>query len=250
MRPRPNGGARFRLFTFPYAGGGGSAFRPWIADLPPEIELCVVQLPGREARWGEPPFTRMTDLVPALATGIRPHLDRPYAFFGHSLGALICFELARALRAAGAPDPVHLFASAHRAPRSPNPHPEMRHMADGPFVDEIGRRYGGIPPVVLENPELVQLMLPFLRADFTVFETYQYREEPPLACPITAFGGVSDDYVRPEALEAWAQETTGGFSVRVFPGGHFFLQDHRAALVASVCGTLAVVPRTGFGTTA
>jgi medium-chain acyl-[acyl-carrier-protein] hydrolase len=125
----------------------------------------------------------------------------------------------------------------------------MRHMADGPFVDEIGRRYGGIPPVVLENPELVQLMLPFLRADFTVFETYQYREAPPLDCPITAFGGASDDYVRPEALEAWADETTGGFSVRVFPGGHFFLQDHRAPLVAAVCAALAATPRAGSGTT-
>jgi surfactin synthase thioesterase subunit len=248
LRPRPNSAARVRLFAFPYAGGGGSAFRTWASDLPPDVELCAVQMPGRESRWKEPPYTRMDALVPALHDGLLPYLDRPYAFFGHSLGALTSFELARALRRSGRPGPVHLFASAHRAPQCPNPHPDMRHLEDGPFVDEIRRRYGGIPQAVLEHPELMALMLPCLRADFTVFETYSYGDDRPLECPISTFGGQADDYVRQDALEAWATQTTGGFSLRMLPGDHFFVQGSRASVVATVTAALARAPQTVAGT--
>jgi medium-chain acyl-[acyl-carrier-protein] hydrolase len=212
------------------------------------VELCAVQMPGRESRWKEPAFTRLGDLVAALHDGLLPHLDRPYAFFGHSLGALIAFELARALRRSGRPGPTHLFASAHRAPQCPNPHPDMRHLADGPFVDEIRRRYGGIPQAVLEHPELMALMLPCLRADFTVFETYRYADERPLECPISAFGGESDDYVRRDALEAWSTQTTGGFWLRMVPGDHFFVQGRRTEVLDAVAAALARASQTVAGT--
>jgi medium-chain acyl-[acyl-carrier-protein] hydrolase len=189
----------------------------------------------------------MEGLVAALHEGLLPYLDRPYAFFGHSLGALISFELARALRRSGSPGPVHLFASAHRAPQCPNPHPDMRHLEDGPFVDEIRRRYGGIPQAVLEHPELMALMLPCLRADFTVFETYRYADERPLECPISAFGGQADDYVRQDALEAWSTQTARGFSLRMLPGDHFFVQGARAQVLATVTAALARSSQTVAG---
>lgn len=239
LRPRPNDAARVRLFTFPYAGVGGSIFRSWAALLPPDVELCLVQLPGRDSRWKEPAFSQMTELLPALLGGMRRYLDRPFAFYGHSLGALISFELARALRHSGLAGPVHLFVAAHRAPQCPNPHPPLGHLADDPFVEQIGRRYGGIPQAVLENPELLALMLPCLRADLTLFESYQYTEQPPLSCPIAVFGGLSDSLVAREALKPWSAQTTGSSQVRTFSGGHFFLQDSRAAVLTSVVDALA-----------
>jgi medium-chain acyl-[acyl-carrier-protein] hydrolase len=245
LRPRPNAAARFRLFCFPYAGGGSSAYRTWAAELPADVELCLVQMPGRESRWKDTPFLDMTDLVATAHDALREHLDRPYAFFGHSLGGLVSFELARALRASGAPGPAHLFVSAHRAPQLPNPHPEMRHLENGAFVDEIKRRYGGIPQAVLDTPDLLQLVLPCLRADFTVFETYQYVDGPRLDIPISAFGGTADDYVMPDALAGWESQTSQPFSLRLLPGDHFYLQNERAAVLTSIAAALTATAATG-----
>lgn len=239
LKPRPNADARFKLFCFPYAGGGSSAYRTWTADLPADVELCLVQLPGRESRWKDAPFLGMADLIATAHDGLREHFDRPYAFFGHSLGGLVAFELARALRASGSRGPSHLFVSAHRAPQLPNPHPEMRHLDDGLFVDEIKRRYGGIPQAVLDTPDLLQLVLPCLRADFTVFETYQYLDGPRLEVPISAFGGTTDGYVKREALAEWAAQTSQPFSLRMLPGDHFYLQNDRAAVLASIASALS-----------
>jgi medium-chain acyl-[acyl-carrier-protein] hydrolase len=239
LRPRPNAAARFRLFCFPYAGGGSSAYRSWAAELPAEVELCLVQMPGRESRWKDTPFLNMTDLIGAVHDGLREHFDRPYAFFGHSLGGLVSFELARALRASGSRLPAHLFVSAHRAPQLPNPHPEMRHLDDDAFVDEIKRRYGGIPQAVLDTPDLLELVLPCLRADFTVFETYEYRDGAQLDIPISAFGGTSDGYVKREAIAEWASQTSQPFALRMLPGDHFYLQNERAAVLASIASAFS-----------
>jgi medium-chain acyl-[acyl-carrier-protein] hydrolase len=234
LRPRVNPAARVRLFCIPYAGGGSAAFRPWAPEAPADVELCLVQLPGRESRWKERPLTRVDEVVAALAVAVRPLLDRPYALFGHSLGALISFELVRALRAQRAALPVHLFVSAHRAPSRPNPHTPIGHLADAPFVDEIGRRYGGIPQAVLDSPELLALMLPMLRADIRMFEAYVHRAEAPLACPISAFGGEQDTYVRGEELAEWALQTERAFRIRMLPGDHFFVQGQRTAIVTAI----------------
>jgi medium-chain acyl-[acyl-carrier-protein] hydrolase len=230
-----------RLFCFPYAGLGVSVFRPWPALLPQNIELVLMQPPGRESRWGERPFLDVPALADAATTAMLPYLDVPFAFFGHSLGALVAFEVTRRLRRRGQPQPSHLFASAHRAPQLRNPHPELRALPDREFIDQICSQYGGIPKAVLDAPELVELMLPCLRADFTVFETYRYSDDAPLDCSVTAFGGTSDRRVSEREVAAWRTQTTGEFRFQMFDGGHFFLQDRRDDVLHSVKRDLASV---------
>ncbi len=239
LSPRPNPQAALRLFCFPYAGVGPSVYRPWLAALPGHLEARFIQLPGREGRWREPALTNIAEIADRLAGAIVPHLDKPFAFYGHSLGALISFELTRRLRAAGAPMPRQLFLAAHRGVQLPNPHSAIRHLPDDQFVSEMRRRYDGIPQSVLDNPELLELMLPCLRADFTAFETYEYRAEAPLDIPISAFGGDADNYVRTHEVAGWREQTTGRFRMRVVPGNHFFLQTERDRVLAAVTDDLS-----------
>ncbi|MGH9319944.1 MAG: thioesterase II family protein [Vicinamibacteria bacterium] len=228
MRPRAPGEPRLRLFCFPYAGGGPSAFRRWGNHLPTEVECCLVQLPGKESRILESPVRRMDLLVREVHRAIDPLLDRRFAFFGHSMGGKVAFELARELRRAGRPGPAKLFISATRAPRVPDPDPPLHHLPDGEFVSEIQSRYDAIPRDVLENRELLELVLPGLRADFEVMETHDPGEEPPLECPITSCGGLEDDRVGEEGIAGWRAETEGGFEMRMFEGDHFYIQSHEA----------------------
>ena len=192
IRPKPNAGATLRAFCFPYAGLGASVFRTWPPEFPPRVELCLIQPPGREGRFTETPLPDVRSLAAAATEAIEPHAGIPYVFYGHSLGALVSFEVAREFRRRGLPGPLQLFVSAHRAPHLPNPHAPLRHLPDAAFLSEIARQYGGIPQLVLDNPDLLELMLPCLRADITAFETYQHAAEEPLACPIAAFGGRID----------------------------------------------------------
>jgi len=239
LRPRPKSSPALRLLCFAHAGGGASSYRLWADSLPPDIELCAVQLPGREGRWKEPRFRDLPTLVPELLAGIAPWLDRPYAIFGHSLGALIGYETAVALRDQGKRVPVHLFVSSHRGPHRPNPHPATAHLTDGAFIDEIGRRYGGVPQAVLDSPELLALMLPCLRDDITIFESYQYRPRSPLAMPITVMGGRGDQFVTAQELADWESHTTGRFSRLDFAGDHFYLQDARNLVIAHIANALS-----------
>lgn len=233
--PKPQ--ADLRLFCFPYAGVGASCYRAWPALLPPEFELCAVQLPGREGRLREPPFRSLSELADAAAAGLEPHLDRPYAFFGHSMGALVAFEVARRLRWVGRTGPRWLFASGRRGPRVPDRDPPIAHLPDAEFVAAIRRRYDGIPDQVLEHRELLELLLPGLRVDIAALETYVYRPGEPLDCPLTVFGGVADATTR-EDLDAWRAETRGAFELEMLPGGHFFVQDARPQVVERVVATL------------
>jgi medium-chain acyl-[acyl-carrier-protein] hydrolase len=207
--------------------------------------VCAVRLPGREARLAEPPFTRSADLVSELAKGLAPLLDLPYALLGHSMGAVAAFELARHLRRTRDSLPTRLFVSGARAPERPNPDPLIAHLGDAEFLDEVRRRYDAIPGAVLENPELVQLLLPSLRADFAMFESYDCRNEPPLDCPISAFGGLDDTRVSAEDVSAWSGHTASNFSVRMFPGGHFFIHAAEAAVQRAVAEDLALVEVAG-----
>lgn len=238
VEPDPQPGAALRLICLPYAGGGAVVYRPWRRLLPPSVALSIVQLPGRETRLREAPFTRMAALVAALAEAAAPLAAGPYALFGHSMGALVAFELARALRRAGAPAPRCLFVSGRRAPQLPDPEPPLHPLADGPFVGAMVRRYNAIPRVILEDVELLRLFLPTLRADFELIETYAYADEAPLACPIVALGGQDDVRARGADLEAWRAHTTASFRARQLPGGHFYLQDERAALIDEIVGAL------------
>ncbi|MBP2687190.1 MAG: gramicidin dehydrogenase [Deltaproteobacteria bacterium] len=234
VRFRPNPSAALRLFCFPYAGVGASIFSPWVHRLHSKIEMVGVQLPGREGRIREEPFDRLSRIVPEAARFIRNDLDRPYAIFGHSLGALIGFEVARCLRREGAPDPVHLFLSARRAPPRPDPLPEIHGLPDAEFLEEIQRRWDGIPSAVLREAELLQLLLPALRADVAVLETYTHLQGEPLDCPISVFGGENDRNIGREDLLGWRGHTRGDFRLRLLPGGHFFIRTQQQALLEAM----------------
>jgi medium-chain acyl-[acyl-carrier-protein] hydrolase len=172
-------------------------------------------------------------LVHVLGDVIQPHLMRPFAFFGHSMGALIGFELTRYLRCQGALLPMQLFVSAHRAPHLPDPKPPIYDLPDAQFLEEL-RLLNGMPGEVLENAELMELMLPLLRADFAIAETYAYTDDAPLSCPISAFGGLEDDEVSQEETAAWRKQTLNAFTLRMLPGDHFFLFKQRSALLQAI----------------
>lgn len=220
--PRLNPSAALRLFCFPYAGGASHIFRAWPQSLPPTVEVCPVNLPGRGNRLLEPPFTNLTLLVQSIAQSLLPHLSKPFAFFGHSMGAIISFELARYLRKEQSPEPVHLFVSGRRAPQALDTEPSTYNLPEAKFLAYL-RRLNGTPGEILEHPELMRLMLPLLRADFELVETYSYSKDAPLNCSITALGGLKDDRVKPAQLEAWRKQTSGHFSLQMLPGGHFYL---------------------------
>lgn len=232
--------ARLRLICFPYAGGAAQIFARWPQELPQSVELCAVQLPGRGSRFRERAFTNIHDLVSSAAEGLDGYLDRPYVFFGHSMGAMIAFELTRELRRLRKRGPEQLFCSGLRAPQFASTDRITYNLPDDEFLSEL-RRLNGTPPEVLESPELRQLLLPLLRADFSITQTYKHREEPPLSCPLTVFGGEDDEEADGANLEAWRRHTTGRFSMCLLPGDHFFLHTSRELLLKTLSRSLSHV---------
>ncbi len=236
--PRPQ--AALRLFCFSYAGGGAAVYRPWALALPHSVDVAAVLLPGRESRLREPPPLSMGALLQGLVPALLPHLDRPFAFFGHSMGALVAYETTRALQRRGAPVPARLLLSGRRAPHLPENDPPMHQLDDEAFIAEIDRRYKGIPPEVLEHRDLLDLLLPGLRADMTVIETHRHEGSTVYNGPITAFGGTHDARAPREQLEAWQQHTPQPLTLRQFEGGHFYFNEPRVrdSLIAAVAGEL------------
>ena len=234
---KPKTQAKLRLFCFPHAGGGASAYRLWSEELPPEIEVCPIQLPGRENRVMEPPLKSMSTLLDALVPVLLPYLNTPFAFFGHSLGALISFKLARHLRSAHDLQPVHLFVSGYQGPPLPCKIPPMSHLPDDEFLSQL-RSLEYTPEAVFQHQELVDLLLPALKADFSVLENCDYSEEAPLDCPISAFGGERDILVFEEDLKAWESHTATSFKMRIYPGGHFFLQNSQKSILKAISDDL------------
>lgn len=233
--------ARVRLFCFPYAGGGAHIYREWMRGLPKEVEVCSVQLPGHGSRLHEPLFVRLRPLVEELARVLLPHLQaKPFAFFGHSMGALISFELSRLLQREHGLRPSHLFVSGRRAPQLADDEPPIFNLPEQEFLEEL-RELNGTPKEVLEHPELMALVLPLLRADFAICQTYDYTAGPPLGCPITAFGGLQDDEAGREELEPWREQTTAAFSLRMLPGDHFFLHTAQKPLLQTVAQQLVAL---------
>lgn len=227
-----------RLFCFPYAGGSAQLFSDWSKDLPETVEVCSIELPGRGTRVSEPPFTQLLPLVEAIATAIHPLLiHQPFAFFGHSLGALISFELSRVLVSEYGLCPSHLYVSGRAAPHLPKPNP-IHNLPEPLFLDQL-RHLNGTPEEVLQNAELMQLFVPTLRADFALNDTYTYTEAHPLNCPITAFGGLQDPEYNYEQLEAWHIHTTDSFSLKMFPGGHFFIKTARHLVLQALAQALS-----------
>jgi surfactin synthase thioesterase subunit len=230
--PRPNPAAQVRLFCLPYAGGAAHIFRNWHVGLPGEVEVHLVHLPGRAMRMMEPPFTRIADLVDDLAPAVQSKLNKPYAVFGHSMGALIGFELVHVLRKQTGLEAAHLFASGCSAPHIPDPNP-IHMLPDGEFIDAL-RALNGIPQEILQHEELFELILPTLRADMLMTEKYEPLVRDPLRCPITVFGGLEDPIIYREHLEQWQQHTSGEFLLQIFPGDHFFCHTEEARLLTAV----------------
>jgi medium-chain acyl-[acyl-carrier-protein] hydrolase len=234
----PDPRARLRLFCFPYAGGGASIYRGWIGRFPSWVDVCPVQLPGREERIREPAFTHMDALCAALLPTLAPYLDQPVALFGHSMGALIAYQLATRLHD---PEngPVHLLVSGQRAPHLPLGRPPSYNLPDAAFAERL-RDLNGTPAPVLQNPELMELVRPLLRADFELSECTPRERRDLLDCPITAFGGLADREIERPHLEAWRETTRGAFDLHMLPGDHFYLAANEAALTALVAECLAV----------
>jgi medium-chain acyl-[acyl-carrier-protein] hydrolase len=226
-----------RLFCLPHAGGGASLFRTWSSALPPDIEVRAVQLPGRESRMREAPLNRLAALIPAIGHGLRPLLDRPFALFGHSMGGLLGFELARYFRQQWGKSPVRLFVAGYRAPHLPLRDMQLHSLPEPEFSHHL-RKLGGTPAEVLDNRQLMDVVAPVLRADFEVCETYQYTPDKPLECPISAFGGLEDRMVPPADLSDWGTHTQRDFSLRLLPGNHFFVRSAPRALLEAVARDL------------
>jgi medium-chain acyl-[acyl-carrier-protein] hydrolase len=214
--------AKVRLFALPSAGGGAAGYFRWRPALAPRVDVLPILLAGREARIGETPIADLHTLVAEIADAVEPLVDRSYALWGHSMGAWLAFELARELRRRGARTPDLLIVAASPAPQRPKSDAPLRALPDAEFVAEVSRRFDGIPTAVRGNAELLQLLLPALRADMTLIETYEYADEPPLDVEILALGGTEDRAVPATALADWRRHTSRKFSQRTLPGGHFF----------------------------
>jgi surfactin synthase thioesterase subunit len=239
-RTRFRDGAVVQLFCVPNAGNGPAVFRGWADRLAPEIEVIVVELPGRESRFHEPPYSSMDQLVRDLAGAVIESLskDRPFAFFGNSMGSIVVFETLHEIRRRTGREALHLFVSACGAPHCRSILPPMGHLEDEELIREVNTRYGGIPAAVLADKEFIALTLPTLRADICLLEAYRQDELQLLACPITAFAGRFDATVPLSQVEAWREQTSCAFQSFLLEEGHLYLDSARDLLLSHLRRTL------------
>jgi medium-chain acyl-[acyl-carrier-protein] hydrolase len=237
-RPRPRPEARARLFCVPHAGAGPSFYARWVTELPPAVEVCLVHLPGRESRFTETPVDDLDVIAARVASAVEPLLDRPFALFGHSMGALVAYEVAHRLSR----QPKQLFVSGFPPPHAPPTDPPVAHLPDAEFLAAVRAGYGGIPDSLWADQDLVRLLLPMLRADFAACERYVWPAHPPLSCDVTALCGAGDHYVPAGALSGWAELTTGRCTTHVIGHGHFNLTTDRSAVHRLVLDRLGMVP--------
>lgn len=221
------------MICFPYAGAGASVFRTWANQLPTDIEVLAIQSPGRESRLQEPLFTQVQPLIEALTPALVPHLGGPFMFYGHSVGALLAFAMARSLQQQHRPLPLQLVVSGRLAPHLPAPNSGSYRLPDAALIHEL-RQYEGTPQAVLDNADLMALFLPILRADLEMNNTYTCTPAPPLPCPITVFGGKDDPLTSAAGLAAWQTHTTHPLNLHQFSGGHFFLKTQQTALLETL----------------
>ncbi len=226
-----------RLFLFPYAGGGPAVFSKWAAGFSSDIETWIAHYPGRGSRHNEPPIKQILVLAEHLSEAIQPFMDKPFAFLGHSLGGLVAFELARHLRRNDLPQPEILFISACGAPHIPDPYPPIHALPDAEFLRSL-QQLKGIPSELFHQPDMLQLLLPILRADFQAMESYDYASEPPLNCPLVAFGGLDDPRLSRERLDGWCSHTNSDFRSQYFSGDHFFIQTARETVITAITNEL------------
>jgi surfactin synthase thioesterase subunit len=222
-----------QLYCFSYAGGHAGIFLPWQRALEPHIQVCGIQLPGRASRMREPPMTSMESIVPQVALAIAADQAASFAFFGHSLGALLAFEVARYCARQGWIMPMHLFVSGCGAPKHRTRLEKLHLLPDEDLIREV-RRFNGTPPEVLSNQELMQLVLPMLRADFALVDEYRYRPQPLLDVPMTVLAGKRDVLVSGGALARWAEETLAPIRTQWFEGDHFFINTDRDVVLSCI----------------
>jgi medium-chain acyl-[acyl-carrier-protein] hydrolase len=231
FKPRPTAAAR--LFCFPFAGGGAQSFSQWPNQLPENVELCAVQLPGRETRMREPPIADAHALVRAMAPSLVPKMREPFVLFGHSMGAILAFELARLLETQWQLSPRLLIVSGRVAPHRRPPREPINRLPQSEFVEGL-RHLNGTPPEILADQQLMAMIAPMLRADFAVHEEYNYRTDTRLQCDVLALGGLRDPEAGRTAIGDWRQMTEGAFSLRMFPGDHFFIQSAQTLLLRTL----------------
>jgi medium-chain acyl-[acyl-carrier-protein] hydrolase len=239
LRARPE--ASMCLVCLPHAGRGVSVFHPWPAALG-DVEVWAAQLPGREGRVRERPLRRVEEIVEPIAESIVGEIDRPFVLFGHSMGALVAFELARTLRRGGAPEPRHVFVAGFRAPQLPDRNPAIAAAPEDIFVGRLVE-LSGIPPEVLEHEELRAVVMPTLRADVAVCESYTYVADAPLTCDLDAFHSEDDPLVSRDEAAAWAVQTSASFRLHSVRGNHFdLLHGERPAVLGPIAEALAADP--------
>jgi len=237
VRWRPVANPRLRLFCLPHSGGGATTYRAWAGSLGSDIDIVAIRLPGRESRFREPPFSRISDLVPVLIRNLEPLLDRPHAWFGHSMGALVAFEVCRVVRRHGLAEPRRLLVSGRPAPHlKPQDRPTYN-TSDEEFMSLV-TQLNGTPFEVQHDRSAFSAFVPTLRADFRMIESYRYYPEPPFDYPISVFGGTEDRVVAVEDLDSWRIHSTAGCTIRLFPGGHFFLHKDQEKFMAAVTADL------------
>jgi len=225
---------RARIFCFPFAGGSPSVFSSWGRELGPRIEVFAAHPGGRGMRFRECPMTTVEAMVEEYLRAVRLHLDLPYVLYGHSLGGLIAFDIARILEAENLRPPERLFLGASAPPHLGLIHEPIHHLPDAGFVDALQQRYGGIPAEVLREPELLAMFLPALKADFTAYELYRFAAGDPVNCPMTVFAGERDPGITPELLAEWSRHTRKEFVLQPVAGDHFFLAESGAIVLASI----------------
>lgn len=227
---RPSPQAALRLFCLPHTGGGAAVYRDWADQLAPDIEVVAIRLPGRECRFREPAFARADQLVAEMIDCIAPLLDRPHAWFGHSMGALLAFESCRMLHKRRLPTATRLLVAGRRAPHLAAWEPPVHAAPQEELVERL-RMLNGTPPEVLDDPAVIRTLLPTLRADFAISERYAYAPERPLDCPITALGGTRDPMATFAELAAWGRHTAAGCTVHMIDGDHFFLHTSQRSVI-------------------
>lgn len=225
-----------QLYCLPHAGGSSAFFREWSRELPASVKVRALDPPGHGSRFGEPPLTSVQEIVSDLEQRVLEEATEPLALFGHSMGALVAYELTLALEHRGLA-PSALFVSAHEAPHLANETTLIHSLPDGEFLEQL-ERLGGIPSEVLADAELLALLLPAVRADLMARETYRYVPSGPVACSIVALGGADDPLVRPEDLAEWRHHTTRPFRSHLFPSGHFYMKQHQREVLALVADGL------------